>query len=91
MSPRFLEDLMRAKKIFDREEKNDRARRFLDEFARRRKNLGSRMLASRANLRDRMIGAKFRSRAARSIDREISFTIRALPDKFFSALVLIAK
>jgi len=49
------------------------------------------MLASRASLRDRTIGAKFCSRAARSIDREISFTIRALPNKFFSALVLIAK
>jgi len=47
--------------------------------------------ASRADVRDRMIGVKFPARAARSIDLEISFTFRELRENFFSTLVLITK
>jgi len=79
------------KKIFDREEKFDSARLAGDKIAARREKLRSPAMASRAALRDRKIDAKFRARCARSLAREISFTIRALRDKFFSALVLIAK
>jgi hypothetical protein len=57
----------------------------------RREKLRSRSMASRADLRDRAIGVKFRARIARSLAREISFTIRALREKFFSALVLFTK
>ena len=48
-------------------------------------------MAPNADVRDRAIGAKFRTRSAQSLSREISFAIRANSDKFFSALVLIAK
>jgi len=48
-------------------------------------------MASRADLRDRAIGVKIRARIARSLAREISFTIRTLREKFFSALVLFTK
>jgi hypothetical protein len=42
-------------------------------------------------VRDRAICAKFRAHGARSIPREISFSIRAHSEKIFFALVLIAK
>jgi hypothetical protein len=48
-------------------------------------------MAPNADVRDRAIGAKFRTRDARSLTREISFAIRVNSDKFFCALVLIAK
>jgi len=48
-------------------------------------------MAPNAGVRDRTIGAKFRTRSAQSLTREISFAIRANSDKFFCALVLIAK
>jgi hypothetical protein len=48
-------------------------------------------MAPNAGARDLAIGAKFRARSARSLTREISFAIRANSDKFFCALVLIAK
>jgi len=38
-----------------------------------------------------MIGAKVRAHAARSLAPEISFTIRQHSEKYFAALVLIAK
>jgi len=49
------------------------------------------MLASRADVRDREIDAKFRAHRARSLMREISFSIRTHSDENFGALVLIAK
>jgi hypothetical protein len=49
------------------------------------------MLASRADMRDRMIGAKFRAPRARSLTREISFSIRAHSVENFRALVLFTK
>jgi len=48
-------------------------------------------MASRADLRDRAIGAKFREDCARSLTREISFSFRVHSDEFFSALVLFTK
>jgi len=48
-------------------------------------------MASRADLRDRTIRAKFRARGARSLATKISFSIRAHSAKIFSALVLTAK
>jgi len=48
-------------------------------------------MAPRADIHDCAIDAEFRVCCARSVSREISFTIRALRDKFFSALVLITK
>jgi hypothetical protein len=48
-------------------------------------------MASTADWRDRAIGVKFRARGARSLAREISFSIRARSGKIFPALVLIAK
>jgi hypothetical protein len=48
-------------------------------------------MALNADVRDRAICAKFRTRDTRSLAREISFAIRANSDKFFCALVLIAK
>jgi hypothetical protein len=48
-------------------------------------------MASGAVARDRAIRVNFRAHDARSISREISFSIRAHSKKFFSALVLIAK
>jgi hypothetical protein len=48
-------------------------------------------MAFRADWRDRMIRAKFRARGARSLAREISFSIRPHSAKIFPALVLIAK
>jgi hypothetical protein len=48
-------------------------------------------MAPRVAVRDRANGAKFCATGARSISREISFTIRAHTQKFFGALVLIAK
>jgi len=49
------------------------------------------MMASRANVRDRAIGAKFRAHRARSLTREISFSFRVYSDENFSALVLFTK
>jgi hypothetical protein len=48
-------------------------------------------MASRADLRDRAIGVKFRAHRARSLAREISFSIRANSGEIFSALVLFTK
>jgi hypothetical protein len=48
-------------------------------------------MAPRADTRDREIGAKFSARGARSLAREIPFSIRAHTDKIFPALVLITK
>jgi hypothetical protein len=48
-------------------------------------------MASRADLSDREIDAKFRAHRARSPVGEISFSIRAYSDENFCALVLIAK
>ncbi|HSY77964.1 MAG TPA: hypothetical protein VK884_00070, partial [Verrucomicrobiae bacterium] len=61
------------------------------QFTSRSENLRSRAMAPNAGARDLAIGAKFRARGARSLAREISFAIRANSDKFFCALVLIAK
>jgi hypothetical protein len=62
-----------------------------EKIAARLEKSGSRMLASRADLRDREIGVKFRAHRARSLMREISFSIRTHSDENFRALVLIAK
>jgi hypothetical protein len=48
-------------------------------------------MASRADMRDLVIGAKFREHCARSLSREISFSFRVYSDEIFRALVLIAK
>jgi hypothetical protein len=59
--------------------------------AARGEKFGSRAMASKADAIDRAIRTKFRLRSARSLAREILFAIQANSDKFFSALVLIAK
>jgi hypothetical protein len=79
------------KYFFDREEKSVCAQSSREKKAERCEKLRSRMLAFRADARDRAIGVKFPARDARSFVREISFTIRALRLIFFSALVLITK
>jgi hypothetical protein len=48
-------------------------------------------MASRALVRERGCGAKFRARGAPKSVCEISFSIRTDRQKFFRALVLIAK
>jgi hypothetical protein len=77
--------------FFDHEQQFDRAERSRNKFATKRENQRSRMMASRADLRDRAIGAKFRAHRARSIAREISLAIRAHSGEIFSALVLFTK
>jgi hypothetical protein len=91
-SLRFLEEFHREKYFFSIAKKKLIAfGEIVMICARRRENLRSRAMASRATSHDRAIGAKNRARDARSFAREISFSIRALRDKFFCALVLFTK
>jgi len=84
--------IRRAEKIFlDRAKKFTRTSSAEDEIELSRENLRSLTMASRADMLARAIRAEFRARRVRSLASEISFTIRALLDKFFSTLVLIAK
>jgi len=48
-------------------------------------------MAPRAELRDRMIDAKFCAQRKRSLVSEISFTFRAYSDEIFCTLVLFTK
>jgi hypothetical protein len=48
-------------------------------------------MASRADLRDRAIGAKIREYRARSLARKISFSFRVYSVEIFCALVLFTK
>jgi hypothetical protein len=81
----------RSKNIFDREKISTTFVLRDTKNASRRKKLRSAEMASRADARDRAIGAKIRAQRVRSSTREISFSFRAHSDDFFCALVLFTK